>query len=354
MFGLFLLLPVIAPYVLSLPGGNLRLAGLAVGIYGLTQAAMLAPLGWVSDRIGRKPVLIVGLLVYALGGYLAGAIEHPTTVVLGRALQGLGAISAVVFAAISDSTATQTRAQAMAVVGVGIGLAFGAAVVLAGPLAAWLGVAGILRATAWLGLIALAVVVITPLPKHKAKMSGGIVDVRLLPLCLGVFVIHLAMAAVFVHVPLSLAQLIDTDRLWQVYLTSFVLGAAVAVPLIIRYSQAKEVVIGTAVAVGISLLGIVMFGYLGAIAITAALVMFFAGYSYLEAVLPVRASLLALPGSRGATMGVYAISQALGVFAGSFLAGELRQEYNQLSLIIAAVGTIIWSGAYFYFNTNKA
>ena len=355
MFGLFLLLPVIAPYVVALPGGNLRLAGLAVGVYGLTQAMLLAPMGWLSDRVGRKPVLVGGLLLFALGGYLAG-VEHPAAVVIGRALQGAGAISAVVLAAISDCTAEHSRAQAMALVGMGIGIAFGAAVVLAGPLAAWIGVAGILRGTGGLGLLAAVVVLFAPLPRQvEAKdPTANLIDMRLLPLCAGVFVIHLAMAATFVYVPLQLVGLVATSALWQVYLVSFVLGLALALWPIIRYSRLAAAQAGAGVAVAAAMAGIAAAGQFGALALTALLIVFFAGFNFLEASLPVRASLLALPGARGITMGLYAIAQALGVFAGSSLVGGLGQEYNQTSLVIVSVVTIVWSGAYFYYNTNKA
>lgn len=322
MFGLFLLLPVVAPHVVAHPAGTLELAGLAVGVYGLAQALMLAPLGWLSDRIGRKPVLVGGLLLFAFGGFLGGSLDHPVILVLGRILQGLGAISAVVLATIGDATKPKDTAKAMAVVGVGIAAAFGLAMMLAGPLAATLGVPGMLLLTGWLGLGAAVVLLVTPLPKPAAPLPlANMVDVRIWPLCAGVFGLHWAMAGLFVVLPLRLTALLELTALWQVYVGAFVLSAALAAPLIMRAAADKRVFGGAIALVALAL--VILLGYrsAGVLVIAALLMLFFVGFNYLEAVLPARVSKLAIPGGRGATMGLYSISQALGIFFGGMMAG---------------------------------
>lgn len=323
MFGLFVMLPVIAPHVVAHPAGTVQLAGLAVGVYGLAQAIMLAPLGWLSDRVGRKAVMLGGLALFAAGGFLGGSIDHPVVIILGRLMQGLGAVSSVVMASIADVTSPQSRAQGMALVGVGIGVSFGLALVLAGPLVAVLGVPGMLQLTGWLGLAALVVIAFTKVAGVPAETGvlAKMVDVRLLPLCLGVFGLHSCMAALFVVLPLRMVELIALEQLWQVYLVAFLLAAALAAPLIVWHSRNWRLLAGSAVLVAGAVLGLLLAGQASLWACGVLLTVFFVGFNYLEAVLPVRASLLALPGARGATMGMYALAQAIGVFVGGWAAG---------------------------------
>ena len=340
MLGLFLLLPVLAPYVLDLPAGTPQLAGLALGAYGLTQACMIAPLGWLSDRWGRKPVLCAGLLVFAAGGLLAASLEHPVAAILGRALQGMGAISAVVLAGISDLTPPAKRAQGMALAGVAIGGAFALAMVAATPLAELLGVRGLFAATAALALLAIPAVLACPLPRPAAPEAGSWqVDRRMLPFCLGVFGIHWAMAALFLHLPLLLAATSGGLPAWLLYLLGFVLSVAVALPLLIRRSQDDWTLrLATALLVA----GLVMAQFAPGTALTVlALAAFFAGFNLLEAIMPARVSLLAGPAGRGAAMGAYAISQALGVFAGAAVAGRLA-EHGALGIYLSCAVAAAW------------
>ena len=346
MFGLFLLLPVVAPYVISI-GGDVGLAGLAVGVYGLTQAMMLAPLGWLSDRLGRKPVLAAGLLVFAAGGAMAGYVEHPVAVVVGRAVQGLGAVSAVILASVGDATRERTRAQGMAFVGIAVALAFGAAMVLAVPLAGTMGVDGVFNLTALLGLLAAAVVLAAPVPAVSSKARGPAaisVDVAVLPYCLGVFAIHFTMAALFVVLPLELVAGDAFEASWLLYLMAFVLSLFVAVPLIVlRSTKAGVLAAATACVAAAAPLAALTASSGALYALVVVLALFFAGFNYLEAVLPSRAASLALPGGRGAVMGVYAISQALGVFAGGLVAGRLAGGYNPaVVMVVGAILALSW------------
>lgn len=341
MLGLFLLLPVLAPYVMELPAGSAELAGLALGAYGLTQAAMLMPLGWLSDRWGRKPVLCGGLLVFAAGGLLAASAAHPAAAVAGRALQGMGAISAVVLAGISDLTPPARRAQGMALAGAAVGGSFALAIVLAAPLAALVGVRGLFAATAVLALAAIPAVLACPLPAPRPPAPGAqLVELRILPFCLGVFGIHWAMAALFFHLPLRLAAAPAAAPAWLLYLLGFGLSLAVAVPLLLRRPRGDGVLW---LAAGLLAAGLALAPRLPGTALTAAaLGAFFAGFNLLEAMLPARASLAAGAAGRGAALGAYAICQALGVFAGAAAAGRLAESHGDLGLHLACVAAVAW------------
>lgn len=326
MFGLFVLLPVVAPHVLAHPAGTAELAGLAVGIYGLTQAIMLVPLGWLSDRLGRKPVLLLGLLLFALGGFLGGSVDHPVSIIIGRILQGLGAISAVVLATVGDVTKEANTVKGMALVGVGIAAAFGLAMILAGPLAASIGIPGILFVTGGLALVACGVIAVTklpPLPQLSAeqKVKKNLVGVDIWPLCAGVFGLHFAMASVFVVLPIRLVALVEFTALWQVYLVAFGIAGVLVAPLIMTKSNDPKLFYAAIGLVGLGSVSLLVSSQLGVVAIGLLLVIFFLGFNFLEAVLPAKAAKLAVPGARGATMGLYSIAQALGIFLGGWLAG---------------------------------
>lgn len=340
MLGLFLLLPVLSVYVLSLPGGSLELAGLAIGIYGLGQAVMLLPLGWLSDRIGRRRVLVAGLLVFAAGGVVAALATSPALIIAGRALQGMGAVTAVVIAAIADVTSARTRPQAMALMGIGIALAFAAAIVVASPLAALLGVPALFALTALLGLLAAAAVALTKLPPPRPAASGGRIPLlALLPLGLGVFVVHFALAALFVLMPPLLAELAGSQgNVGLVYLASFVASVALVVPALIFPARATFAAAAALVAAALALIPAA--GSLAAL--TALLALFFAGFNYLEATLPSRATALAPAGNVGAVSAGYAIFQALGAFVGAAGAGQLAQYYNYLGSHLAAGLIVLW------------
>ena len=344
MLGLFLLLPVIAPYVVGLRDGSVELAGLAIGAYGLTQAFMLAPLGWLSDRVGRKPVLVAGLLVYAAGGLLAGSLEHPVVVVVGRAVQGMGAVSAVVMASVADVTRPESRAQGMALVGMAIAMSFGLSVVAAVPLAAVIGVPGIFVATSLLGFVAAVVIALMPLPKASTKRPplADLVDVRVLPLCLGVFAIHFTLAALFLVLPLALVEQGDGERAWLVYIVSFVVSVALAIPFIIRKPTGTRHLVVASACVAVAALAVPLAVGAGLILVTIALAVFFAGFNYLEAVMPSRVSLLAMQGGHGSALGTYAIAQAAGVFSGGIVLGLLGSEYNLAGMAIGAVLALAW------------
>ena len=350
MFGLFLMLPVLAPYVLQLPGGSWRLAGLAAGAYGLTQACLLFPLGWLSDRIGRRPVMVGGLLVFAAGGFVAGIAETPAAVIAGRALQGCGAISAAALAAVADAVSERGRAAGMAVVGVGVALSFVLAIVLAGPLAALFGVDGLLIATGCLGLAAAAIVAVAgraaPAGPPAASGEGSLPPALILP-CSGVFGIHALLAMLFVIVPVILSGFVDVGGIWRVYLPAFVLALLPAGLLIMRAHAMPRLAAGALLLLAASAPAAALAAAAGPVLLAAALIVFFACFCTMEALLPARASGLAAPAGRGRAMGVFAVCQALGAFAGSAAAGLAGREYGIICL--GAVSIALASLAVLFF-----
>lgn len=331
MFGLFALLPVMALYAGGLPGATPMLVGVAVGGYGLTQALLQIPFGALSDRIGRVRVILAGLALFAAGSVLAAMSDTIWGVIAGRLLQGAGAVSATLSALLADATRNEVRTRTMAVLGIGVGSAFLLALV-AGPLiAAATGV----RALFWLaaGLAVVAAFALTALPGGIVRRQpAGPVPIRsafrpeLLRLDLYIFLLHAMLTANFVALPFLLddALALPVGQHWQVYTAALLLSLVAAVPLILSDGRRS----GTAqvtVAISLILAGelLLAFGGCAFLPVIAALALFFGGFNFLEAGLPARLSIRA-PGSlRGASLGVFASSQFLGIFAGGMLGGRL-------------------------------
>lgn len=335
MLGLFMILPVFALYAEHLEGVTPLLVGLAIGVYGLTQALLQIPFGMASDRVGRKPVIAVGLLIFALGSVVAAMADTIHGVILGRALQGSGAVAAAVMALVADLTREDHRSKAMAVIGMTIGFSFLIAMV-AGPLLGhWIGVPGIFWLTALLALLGIAILFgLVPNPKkitlHRetepvpAKFTEVLRDRELLRLDLGIFVLHMALTASFVVVPLALrdAGLLPAEH-WHVYLPVMVVAMALAIPFIIVAEvkrRMKEVFVG---AVALLLLGQLLFAWAehSVWLIGLLLLLFFSAFNLLEATLPSLVSKVAHADSKGTAMGVYSSSQFIGAFIGGVLGG---------------------------------
>jgi MFS family permease len=357
MLGLFLILPVFAIHAKTLPGGNnATLVGLAMGIYGLTQSFLQIPLGAASDKYGRKPVIIFGLVLFALGSFIAAGAHNITWVIIGRAVQGAGAISAAVTAFIADATREEHRTKAMAMVGGSIGLTFAGSLVAAPLLYQAVGMGGIFALTGILSVIAILVVqyVVPAAPVHKAKrvpFSEIFKNHELMRLNFGVFALHMMQMSMFLVVPSLLVQAVGLPvaEHWKVYLpvvlASFVL---MLVPVFIgeRRGKMKLVFIG---AVGLLLA--VQFGMWAFIAqasthwllLVGLLFAYFLAFNILEASLPSLVSRFAPPAAKGAALGVYNTLQALGLFCGGALGGWLRQHTGAASVfMLGAAFTVAW------------
>ncbi|MEY4960603.1 MAG: hypothetical protein RL610_782 [Pseudomonadota bacterium] len=347
MFGMFIILPVFAFYAEDLPGGNdYLLIGIALGAYGLTQAILQIPFGWLSDRIGRKPVIYIGLVLFAIGSFIAASATDIYWVIFGRIIQGAGAISAAVMALAADLTREEHRTKAMAAIGMTIGTTFAISLIAAPALNKLIGVPGIFAMTGVLAILAMGVVYkVIPDPlisrfHSDTETSAGrfrnvLRDPELLRLDFGVFALHAVLMALWLVVPLSLRQGgLAVDQHWQVYFPVLVVSMLLIIPAII-YAEKKaklKPVFTIAVAlllVSQLLLGMALDSVWGT---AAALLVFFAAFNLLEASLPSLISKIAPVGAKGTAIGVYSSVQFLGAFTGATAGGYLYGNHGGLAL----------------------
>ncbi len=347
MFGLFIILPVFAFYAEDLPGGNnYTLVGIALGAYGLTQAILQIPFGWLSDRIGRKPVIYLGLILFAIGSLVAAVAVDIYWVILGRIIQGAGAISAAVMALAADLTREEHRTKAMATIGMTIGTVFAISLIAAPVLNQWIGVPGIFAMTGILALLAMVVVKkIIPDPQisrfhsdteASATSFGSVLrDTQLLRLNYGIFALHATLMALWLVVPLTLRQAgMAADDHWQIYLPVLILSIIFIIPAIIyaeKKAKLKSVFIAAIalLLIGQILLAITFDSIWGT---TIALLIFFTAFNLLEASLPSLISKIAPVGAKGTAIGIYSSTQFLGAFIGAATGGYLFGSYGSDAL----------------------
>ncbi|WP_417042467.1 MFS transporter [Duodenibacillus massiliensis] len=355
MLGLFLILPVFAVYARHLPGGESAFAvGLTLGIYGLTQGILQIPFGAASDRWGRKPVIAAGLLIFAAGSILAALGSDIWTVMAGRALQGMGAVSAAVTAMISDSVRDRVLTKAMAIVGSSIGLTFAFSLVASPVLAHYIGVSGLFWLTAVLSLAAVwvtyRVVPDAPLVRKEAGTGSDwkatVFNPDLLRLNAGIFILHMAMMAVFVVIPVEMSRLdLPVSEHWKVYLPAVILSFGVLMPSISRAERAGKM--KTLFLAAVLLLACVFAGFAAAddslAAIGVLLFAFFCGFNILEATLPSFVSRTADASAKGLALGVYNTTQSIGLFVGGALGGWLSQTFGRTGVYaFCLVMTLVW------------
>jgi MFS family permease len=359
MFGMFSILPIFAIYASSFPEHPTPfMIGLALGAYGLTQAMFQLPFGMASDKYGRKPVLYVGLAIFAIGSMVAALAMNIEGIILGRALQGAGAVSAVVTALLADLTRDENRTKAMATIGATIGVAFALSLVGGPLLNQWIGVPGIFVMTALLTLAAIAVVkFVVPDPIHShyhsdasaapAKLKDVLKNKQLLRLNYGIFALHAAQMAMFVVVPFAITKSshMDVNQHWVIYLPVLLASFVFMVPAIIyaeKKAKMKQVFVG---AVAIMLVAQLVFA--GSIqyfwGIVFSLTLYFVAFNVLEASLPSIISKIAPAAAKGTAMGVYNTSQSLGVFVGGALGGYLSHKLGFASVFIfCSVMMLLW------------
>ncbi len=358
MLGMFLILPVFALYAEHLPGGNNHtLVGLALGMYGLTQALFMIPFGMASDRIGRKKVIIFGLIVFAVGSFVAATATDIYWTIFGRALQGAGAISAAVTAMLADLTREEHRTKAMAIIGATIGVTFAASLVAGPALNRVIGVPGIFALTGILALAAIWVVKVwvpDPVDSHfhadaqasPARLKDVLRNGQLLRLDFGIFALHAAQMAMFVVVPVALKNSgLAADHHWAVYLSVLLGSFVLMVPAIIygeKRGQMKPVFVGAVALMLLAQLGLA-FGIAHFWSIVWALFFYFVAFNLLEASLPSLISKLAPVSAKGTAMGVYNTAQALGLFFGGVVGGWLAQHYGFHVVFLFCVGLMaVW------------
>lgn len=340
MLGLFMVLPILTLYGQSLDGATTEWLGLALGIYGVTQASLQIPLGMLSDRFGRKPVILAGLVIFLIGSVVAALSDHVIGVVIGRALQGAGAIASVILALLADYTRESERTKAMAIVGAIIGGSFVLAVVVGPIVAGVFGLSGVFWSTASLALLGMLIVFWLPHPpaaraheerRWRASQLGEVVrDWRLSPLSLGVFVLHLIMTALFVGLPVMLTrQGIGGEQLGWVYAPVMILSFLAMAPLIMISERRALQVPMLRVAAVLIVLAALGLGFSSVAWLSIGMIwLFFVGFNFIEASLPSLISRRAPAAARGTALGVFSTGQFLGAAAGGILGGWVFARFD--------------------------
>jgi len=358
LLGLFMIYPVFAAYAQNLSGSTPYLVGEALGIYGLSQGLLQIPFGLLSDRFGRKPMIIVGLLLFALGSAVAALSTSIGGVIVGRVLQGSGAVGSVILALVADLTTEENRTKAMAMVGITIGGSFMVALVTGPILATFIGVDGIFWLMVGLAMIGIAITeFVVPNPRrvrvHRdAETVPGLMlavlrNKELLRLDIGIFALHAMLTASFLVVPGLLRGTLDvsTHKDWMVYLPVLLVSIVVMVPAIIvaeKYRRMKGVFVGAVAALLVSQVML----YLGAgnfYVLLAALIIFFSGFNVMEASLPSLITKVAPPDAKGTAMGLYSSLQFLGIFVGGVVGGWANQTGGTTGVFaLTAALALLW------------
>lgn len=348
MLGLFLLTPIFAVAAQSISGGNNAIkVGIALGAYGLTQAIMQIPLGMASDKFGRRPVIIGGMVLFIIGGVVSAMSSSVDGIIIGRVLQGLGAISAAITAWVADATRPEVRTRAMAMVGSAIGLSFAVSLVLSPVMVGQFGLSGLFWAISALGLLCLliAAFMIPEYPRAEtiiqAKVSDVLGHTELLRLNFGVFALHFILMTLFVVVPGILAQLgnLDSSSLWKVYLPVILVSFAFMIPAVIytETRKAHKKVLQWLVFALILVMALMPFFSSMMWGMVLFLLLFFGVFNTLEALQPSLVSRIAPANYKGLAMGFYNTTQSLGVFGGGLAGGFIASVFG--------VQWVLWMGA---------
>lgn len=374
MMGLFMVLPVFSVYAAELKGATPALIGLALGIYGLSQALFQIPFGTLSDRFGRKPLILIGLILFIAGSLTAGFADSMTTMIIGRSLQGVGAIGSTIMAYVADHTRENQRTKAMAIAGITIGCSFSLAMFVGPILVQWLTVNGLFFLAAFLGFICIGVLYLTPSCSHHRWQRESEPELRsfmrllispeLAKLNIGIFTLHAIFTASFIIIPIGLQQFagLETSQQWQIYLPALLAAFILAlfcIGMAERKQQIKIYFIGGIAA--LVLAEIVLWSAKSNILlISSGICLFFAGFSLLEAFLPSLVSRTAPPSRKGSALGIYSSAQFLGIFVGGVLGGWLYGQFSfngvylfciTLSLIWLALATFMQP--VFFFKGEK-
>ncbi|MFT5083795.1 MAG: MFS family permease [Lentisphaeria bacterium] len=358
MIGLFMVLPILVLYGDSYSGATPVLLGLALGIYGLAQALLQIPLGLLSDIIGRKPVIIGGLTLFALGSVIAASATTIEGLLFGRALQGSGAIAGAIMAMVADLTSEQNRTKAMAAIGASIGLSFSVAMVLGPVIASVAGLAGVFMLSALLAVAGMVIVVyLVPTPKisGSCRDSGAIPELllktakntQLLRLNWGIFSLHCILMASFVAIPSLLESSLSLDKNshWQVYLPVLLLAFVAMLPLMLIAEKKRQVkpVFLLAIALLVVSDGLLSYVSNSTAQVLSLIFVFFVAFNLLESMLPSLVSKIAPAGSKGTAMGLYSTSQFLGAFCGGVLGGWLLDSLSINAVFFATASVAaVW------------
>ncbi|WP_321900168.1 MFS transporter, partial [Paraburkholderia heleia] len=351
MLGLFMIMPVFSVYAKTVPGGdNLLLVGIALGAYGVTQSLLYIFYGWISDRVGRKPVIATGLVIFAIGSFVAAGAHDMVWIIVGRVIQGMGAVSSAVLAFIADLTAEEHRTKAMAMVGGSIGMSFAVAIVGAPIVFHWVGMSGLFALVGVFSILAVGVVIwIVPdapsKPVHvRAPFAEVLHNVELLRLNFGVLVLHATQTALFLVVPRLLVDAgLPVASHWMIYLPVMGLAFVMMVPAIIvaeKRGKMKAVLLS---AIGLILIGQLLLGSLAhtLVIVSGVLFVYFLGFNILEASQPSLVSKLAPGNRKGAATGVYNTTQSIGLALGGVVGGWILKHEGASAVFYACSGLVL-------------
>jgi len=358
MFGLFMVLPMMALYAAGLDGATPLRVGLALGVYGLTQAIFQIPFGILSDRFGRKPLIIAGLGLFLLGSIVAALSDEIVGVIIGRALQGSGAIAAVILALAADLTRDQQRTKAMALMGMSIGASFLFAL-MAGPvLDQWFGMEGLFWMTAVLAFFATGLVIwVVPTPPRTSgdpltgAAAGHFLEVlkspQLLRLDVGIFLLHMVLTALFVAIPFALVDVLalERDAHWRVYVPALLVSIVLMAPMLIAGMRRRLtfVVFRIAIVLLLGAFSLLFAGHERALTLLAGIGIFFIGFNLLEAMLPSLVTRIAPGYAKGTATGVYNTFEFFGVFVGGAFGGLLHGAYGGTGVFVfCALASFAW------------
>lgn len=356
LLGLFMVYPVFAAYAGGLPNANPYLVGEALGIYGLTQGLLQIPFGMLSDKVGRKLMIVIGLLLFAVGSVVAAMSTSISGIIVGRALQGAGAVGAVILALLADLTSEQSRTKAMAIVGMTIGASFLLALIVGPIVSGLVGIAGLFWLMSILGIVGILVTFFAvPSPPrlnvHRdaetvpAFLGSVLRNKALLRLDLGIFVLHAVLTALFLVVPSLLRTGLNVapDADWVVYLPVLLVSVAVMVAAIMladRHRRAETLFVGAILALALSN-AMLFFGERNAVVLIAALVIFFSAFNILEAKLPSLVSKTAPAEAKGTALGIYSSLQFLGIFVGGAAGGWANQRWGIAGVFTLTIALVM-------------
>lgn len=358
MLGLFMVLPVFSLYAAGLTDSTPMLVGVSMGIYGLFQAIFQITFGTLSDRLGRKSAITLALIIFAAGSLLAGSAQSIEVMILGRALQGIGAIGSTTLALLADLTREDQRTKAMMISGISIGFSFTLAM-LAGPLLApWLSIGAMFYLAAAMAALAILVLYIyVPTPTHSVWHGDTEPELHsffkllfapdLARLNFGIFTLHAIFTASFIAIPMALLSALGfaANAQWKIYLPALIAAlvlSVIAIGLAERRKQVKRYFLGGIIAICISIL-ILWLGHTSMKATIIGIALFFAGFSLLESFLPSLVSRTAPHTNKGSAMGLYSCSQYFGIFAGGVLGGWLFSHFSYSGVYLCCFGfTLIW------------
>ncbi len=358
MLGLFLILPVFTTYGEQLSYSTPTLIGLALGIYGLTQAILQIPFGLLSDKFGRKPMILLGLVLFAVGSVIAATSSSIHGIIIGRAIQGAGAVGSVIIALVADLTSEENRTKAMAVIGLTIGFAFTLSMILGPVLAAIMGISGIFWLTAALAIIGIIFLFVTvPTPQtiiiHRdaetipSLLKSILINKDLLRLDFGILILHAVLTASFIVLPLYLTQFtgLNLRHQWIIYLPVLILSFIAMLPMIIIAEKFRKMRLMFLLGIGLIIVAELGLGIFpdNAITMGTLLFIFFTAFTFLEASLPSLISKQSPAGSKGTAMGIYSTAQFMGIFLGGIYGGWLLEHFNATAIFFGnAIVCIAW------------